>query len=402
MPTCSFTNRWIDAVKLPEKGQIDFFDERTTGLGLRLSSAGRKSWFVMYRHAGRLRRYTLSTYPTLGLADAREKAKELLHEAAIGNDPATEKQVNRGAPTFGEIAVQYIELYAKANKRSWKEDQRILDYDLLPKWKAVKAHEIKRRDIINLLDTIVQRAPIQANRTLALLRKLFNWAISRDLMEANPCAAVKMPAKENRKDRVLTEDEIRQFWHGLESASMSELTRLCLKFQLMTAQRKGEIVIAEWSEFDLTNGWWTVPNEKAKNKLSHRVPLSPLALGLLEQIKLLSGQSRWLFPSGKGDKAILDTSIDHALHKNEAKFAIPPFTPHDLRRTAASYMTSLGVPRLTVSKILNHIESGITAVYDRHSYDQEKREALELWGDKLNQILSQPAEATPQQEAETL
>ena len=108
---------------------------------------------------------------------------------------------------------------------------------------------------------------------------------------------------------------------------MSELTRLCLKFQLVTAQRKGEIIIAEWSEFDLTNGWWTVPNEKAKNKLSHRVPLSPLALQLLEQIKLLSAQSRWLFPSGKGDKAILDTSIDHALHKNEAKFAIPFLTP---------------------------------------------------------------------------
>ncbi len=204
MPTCSFTNRWIDAVKLPEKGQMDYFDERTTGLGLRLSSAGRKSWFVMYRHAGRLRRYTIGTYPALGLADAREKAKELLHEAAKSNDPATQKQVSRGAPTFGEIASQYIELYAKANPRSWKEDQRILDYDLLPKWKTVKAHEIKRRDIINLLDTIVQRAPIQANRTLALLRKLFNWAISRDLIEANPCTAVKMPAKENRKDRVLT------------------------------------------------------------------------------------------------------------------------------------------------------------------------------------------------------
>jgi len=372
---------------LPEKGQIDYFDERTTGLGLRISSAGRKSWFVMYRHAGRLRRYTLGTYPSLVLTHARDKAKELMHESAMGNDPATDKQVNRGAPTFGEISIQYIELYAMANKRSWKEDQRILDYDLLPKWKNVKAHEIKRRDIINLLDTIVQRAPIQANRTLALLRKMYNWAISRDLVEANPCTAVKMPAKENRKDRMLTEDEIRIFWDGLTTASMSESTRLCLKLQLVTAQRKGELIIAEWSEFDLNNGWWTIPSEKAKNNLSHRVPLSSLALQLLEQVKLLSGNSRWLFPSRQGDKPVLDTSIDHALHKNEAKFAIPPFTPHDLRRTAASHMTGMGVPRLTVSKILNHIESGITAVYDRHSYDQEKRKALDLWGDKLRKII---------------
>lgn len=387
MPKCSFTVRWIDSVNLPEKAQIDYFDERTSGLGLRVSAAGRKSWFVMYRHAGRLRRYTLGTYPVLGLSNARDKARELLHEAAMGNDPATEKQVNRGAPTFGEVATQYIELYAKANKRSWKEDQRILDFDLLPKWKNVKAHEIKRRDIISLLDKIVQRAPIQANRTLALLRKMFNWAISRDLIEVNPCAAVKMPAKENRKDRVLSDEEILIFWNGLTTASMSELTRLCLKLQLVTAQRKGEIIIAEWSEFDLKNGWWTIPNEKAKNKLSHRVPMSPLALQLLEQIKLLSGGSRWLFPSSKGDKPVLHTSIDHALHKNEAKFGIPPFTPHDLRRTAASHMTGMGVSRLTVSKILNHIESGITAVYDRHSYDQEKREALGKWGDKLIKIL---------------
>jgi integrase len=387
MPKCSFTVRWIDSVILPDKGQLDYFDSRTSGLGLRISSAGRKSWFVMYRHAGRLRRYTIGTYPALGLTHARDKAKELMHESAMGNDPATDKQVNRGAPTFGEMAVQYIELYAMTNKRSWKEDQRILDHDLLPKWKNVKAHEIKRRDIISLLDVIVQRAPIQANRTLALLRKMFNWAISRDLVEANPCTAVKMPAKENRKDRMLSDDEILIFWNGLATASMSELTRLCLKFQLVTAQRKGEIIIAEWSEFDLNNGWWTIPSEKAKNKLSHRVPMSPLALQLLEQIKSLSGESRWLFPSSKGDKPVLDTSIDHALHKNEAKFGIPPFTPHDLRRTAASHMTGMGVSRLTVSKILNHVESGITAVYDRHSYDREKRKALDKWGDKLTKIL---------------
>lgn len=389
MPTNSFTNRWIDAVAAPDKGQVDYFDEKTTGLGLRVSTSGRKTWFVMYRHAGRLRRYTIGTYPTLGLADAREKGKELLNEAAKGADPATTKQVNRGAPTFGEVANQYIELYAKPNKRSWKEDQRILDYDLLPKWKNVKAHDIKRRDIINLLDIVVQRAPIQANRTLALLRKMFNWAISRDLVETSPCSAVKMPAKENQKDRVLNEEEIAIFWHGLVSASMSELTRLCLKFQLVTAQRKGEIVIAEWCEFDLSNGWWTIPSAKSKNELAHRVPLSPLALELLQQIKVLSGESRWLFPSRSGDKSVLDTSIDHALHKNEAIFPIPAFTPHDLRRTAASHMTSLGVSRLTVSKILNHVESGITAVYDRHSYDQEKREALDRWGQRLAIMIEQ-------------
>ena len=388
MPTCSFTHRWIDTVKAPEKGQTDYFDERTTGLGLRISSAGRKSWFVMYRHAGRLRRYTIGTYPSLGLADAKERAKELLNDAAKGNDPAADKQISREAPTFGEIAGQYIELYAKPNKRSWKEDQRILDYDLLPKWKNVKAHEIKRRDVIVLLDKMVLRAPIQANRTLALIRKLFNWAISRDLVEANPCSAVKMPAKENQKDRVLTEEEIQIFWREIEGSSMSELTRLCLQLQLVTAQRKGEIVITEWVDMDLNTGWWTIPAKKAKNKLSHRVPLSPLAMQLLERVKVLSGSSKWLFPSTQTENAMLNTSIDHALRRNQSRFGIPTFTPHDLRRTAASHMTGLGISRLTVSKILNHVESGITAVYDRHSYDQEKRDALNLWAEKIASIIA--------------
>jgi len=103
---------------------------------------------------------------------------------------------------------------------------------------------------------------------------------------------------------------------------------------------------------------------------------------------LRSKESRWLFPSKQGDKPFLDTNIDHALNKNEKLLGIPPFTPHDLRRTAASQMTSMGVPRLTVSKILNHTETGITAVYDRHSYDQEKRDALALWGKKLEQIVT--------------
>ena len=388
MPTCSFTHRWIDTVKAPEKGQTDYFDERTTGLGLRISSAGRKSWFVMYRHAGRLRRYTIGTYPSLGLADAKERAKELLNDAAKGNDPAADKQISREAPTFGEIAGQYIELYAKPNKRSWKEDQRILDYDLLPKWKNVKAHEIKRRDVIVLLDKMVLRAPIQANRTLALIRKLFNWAISRDLVEANPCSAVKMPAKENQKDRVLTEEEIQIFWREIEESLMSELTRLCLQLQLVTAQRKGEIVITEWVDMDLNTGWWTIPAKKAKNKLSHRVPLSPLAMQLLERVKALSGSSKWLFPSTQTENAMLNTSIDHALRRNQSRFGIPTFTPHDLRRTAASHMTGLGISRLTVSKILNHVESGITAVYDRHSYDQEKRDALNLWAEKIASIIA--------------
>jgi len=152
------------------------------------------------------------------------------------------------------------------------------------------------------------------------------------------------------------------------------------------AQRKGEVIAAEWNE--ISGEVWTIPAENAKNKLAHRVPLSRQALAMLAELQTLAGDSRWLFPSMKTDAHVLPTSVDHALRMNQPVFGIAPFTPHDLRRTAASHMTALGISRLVVQKILNHKESGITAVYDRHSYDQEKRKALDTWGQNLEAIIN--------------
>jgi len=162
---------------------------------------------------------------------------------------------------------------------------------------------------------------------------------------------------------------------------------LALRLQLITAQRKGEVAGAEWIDFDLKNGWWTIPAEKAKNGIPHRVPLSRLAMETLGELKDLSGESPWLFPSPRDGQHIAETSVDHAVRANAEHFKIDHFTPHDLRRSAASMMTASGVQRLTVSKILNHVETGITSVYDRHSYDKEKRKALRLWGLQLETIL---------------
>jgi integrase len=217
---------------------------------------------------------------------------------------------------------------------------------------------------------------------------MFNYAFERDIVEINPCKGVKAPGEEQQRDRVLSEDEVRTFWFHLDSSKMDELSRLALKLQLVTAQRKGEVVRAEWTEFDLSIGWWTIPAEKSKNRLPHRVPLSPLAQTLLKQIKEKSNVSRWLFPSPAKSGHMTPGGIDNALRNNSEQINIPHFVPHDLRRTAASHMTSSGIPRLTVSKILNHAERGITSVYDRHSYDQEKRHALDAWARELERILT--------------
>jgi hypothetical protein len=148
-----------------------------------MAPSGCKTWFVMYRSESRLRRLTLGAYPDLSLAEARKQAAEARHTVAQGDDPAARKHELRRAPTFANIASQYLAMHAKVHKRKWRVDARMLNLDILPPWGHRKAYDIKRRDVIALLDSIVERgAPIQANRTLALVRKIFNWAISRDLL----------------------------------------------------------------------------------------------------------------------------------------------------------------------------------------------------------------------------
>ncbi len=387
-----FTARSIEALSTT-KDREEFWEDNGRGLGIRVSRSGGKSWVFMYRFDGKPRRMTFGKFPQVSLADAHQKRADALKRLEEGVDPGAvhqgELSARRVAPTVAEFSVTYIEQYARPRKRSWEEDERILQKDVLPKIGRLKIEDVRRRDILNVLDSVSARgAPIAANRTLAVVRKMFNYALGRDVLQANPCQGIDAPARENARDRILTEEEIRTFWLGLDNAGMSAGSKLALKFQLITAQRKGEIVSAEWTEFDLPNRMWTIPAAKAKNRLAHRVPLSDMAMNLLEQIHRESEESQWLFPSPRGNKHVIDTSVDHALRGVRESLGIADITPHDLRRTAASFMTSLGVDRLVVSKILNHVESGITAVYDRHSYDNEKRAALDHWGRKLGEVLS--------------
>ena len=402
----NLTAQFVVSVKAPEAGQIDYWDERTSGLGLRVSQGGRKAWTVFYRINGRDRRLTLGVYPKIKLADARQLATTALRDAQHGIDPAEEKKQARTAQTFGELAQLYLDRHAKAEKRSWREDERILDNDLLPGWRNRKAFEIKRPDVMTLLDSIVDRgAPIMANRTKALISKVFNFGIKRGVVEVNPAQGVDSPAPERQRERVLSESEIRALSKALDSAP--EKTASIFRLALLTAQRKGEVLGMAWSELDLDAGWWTIPAERAKNGLAHRVPLASQAVKLLRSIQSGKHDETLVFRGGRIGKSIanmqkpmrkLRKAAGELLAKEEGKPITEEtaldFKFHDLRRTAASHMTGIGIPRLVVSKILNHAEKEITAVYDRHSYDAEKRAALSRWERRLGQILA--GETLPQ------
>lgn len=385
-----FTEKHISNLKSKEK-RYDVREKSGNGFGIRVTTSGEKSFMFIYTFAGRKRRMTLGTWPALSLAEARVKHRDALKVLDGGKDPGlikiNERIEARDSSTVEGLIEEFLEKWCKVRKRSWEEDQRILYKDVKPLWGKRKAKDVTKRDVLLLLDRIKERgAPIAANRTLACVRRMFNFAIERDIITASPCVSVKLPSKENRCERCLSEKEIKSFWLGLEKAKMSEGTKLVLKLQLVTAQRKGEITGAEWSEIDLANGWWIIPAQKAKNAIAHRVPLSKSAMGLLKQVKKLSGNSRWLFPSPRHDKTITGASVDHAVRRSDFS-DVKDFSPHSLRRTAATHMTSMGISRLVVSKILNHADRSVTAIYDRHSYDKEKQVALESWAAKLEEII---------------
>lgn len=403
MPSIRFKATTIKFLKATPGKQVDYFDASLHGFFLRVSPAGRKTFGVMYRSSGRFRRMTLGTQPPLTLKTARKMAVDALRDAAQGQDPAAKKAQKRKAESFAQLAQEYLERHAKPNKRSWAEDERMINKNLTPELGNLKAKEITRRDVRALLDGIAANAPIMANRVRALLRKMFNWAILAEIVETNPVHLIPMLGKEQKRQRVLTEDEIKRVWQALDNERGGDKAHrkarmtaaASLKLRLLTAQRGGEVMGMTWDEID--GDWWTIPPERSKNKLAHRVPLTTMTQRLLTEMKELAAKrpSRYVFPSPKGDTCI--ANVQKTIQRVRKATGID-FRGHDLRRTAASHMTGMGIPRLTVSKILNHVEPGVTAVYDRHSYDKEKREALEAWTRRL-QLMVSGLQVVPKSEA---
>jgi integrase len=394
MPKVIMTAAWVERLKPEGDDRVEYFDTKVTGLGLRLSPSGKRVWFVHYRVRGDAtkKRLTLEPYPQMTLADARERAQEVVLNAARGQDAAHEKQEERKAPTFAHVAEEYIERYAKGpgpepRKRSWHRDEALLKKEVLPYWGKMKLHEIQRRDVNALLDRIQDRgAPIQANRILALVRKVFNWAISRDLIQYSPCIQVKPVAPENKRERVLSDFEIRAIWAAFEKQGF--LIENMFKLRLLTAQRGGEVETMRWADVDLESGWWTIPAERAKNKRSHRVPLSAPAQAILSAIQERTGSQEWVFPSPTRKGQHIKNIQKAALRVQDASGV--DFVMHDLRRTAATYLGRMKVGRFVIERILNHSDSDITAIYDRHSYDDEKRAALDVWANHLTQTILAP------------
>ena len=363
------------------------------GFGVRVSTQGIKTFVLQYRFNGVSRLLTIGKYPSKSLASARREAAHAQEDIDKGIDPGAEKvkkrSSDRSAITVAGLVDEFMEKWSRPRKTTWKEDLRCLRKDVIPAIGRKKAKDVTRRDIVLILDTVMARnSPAMGNKMLNVLSKMFSFAVTRGILNGSPVTSIPLPGKIRSRERVLDEKEIKIFWKKLYTAEMTQLNRLALKLLLVTVQRRGETISAKWSDFNLETGWWTIPGKSTKNGLPHRIPITPLAKQVIGEIKALSGASLYLFPSSRSGENLAPRGITRALRKAQTHFKLPWFTIHDLRRSGASHMASDGVQRLSIQKLLNHVETGITAVYDRQGYDHEKRKALLAWDRKLKAIIS--------------
>ena len=400
-----FTDRSIQAIK-PKAERFEAWEDNGKGFGLRVGPSGKKSWIYLYRFEGRARRMTLGEYPGMSLADAHEEHAKAKKALSKGTDPGEKEQAQKAAHknafTVKDLVDEYMERHAKRNKVTWREDLRCLNKDIIPFIGKRKAKDIKNRDIVLVRDRIIDRgADAMANRTHNILTKLFNFAVERGILDASPCAALTLPAEKGERDRALDFDEIKVFWNGLDDSDMEPVNKLALKFLLVTDQRRSEVVKSEWEEFNLHKREWEIPVEriktrkrKKKKKIGpHMVPLSDLAVGLLEKIKELSGNSPFLFPSSRTGRSIDPPAVTRALRwvldeKYKDRIKVEYFTVHDLRRTAATGMAEIGISRFNIQRVLNHEEGDTADRYIKYQYFPEKKDALHRWGRKLEAIIS--------------
>ena len=384
MSSIKFTEKAVKDLK-PEDRRYLVRESGHKGFGIRVNPSGTKTWVYSYTIKGRQRWMTLGHYPDMSLSDARAVHARARGEFLKGKDPGALRKRSRdfesSNPTVRQLAEKYLEEYAKPKKKSWREDQRMLHKDLLPFWSNRRAKDITRLDIRTVLRKIYdRRAPVQSNRMLACLRRMFAFGLEEGFLEKSPCSHVKPVGKEKRKDRILTEDEIRAFWKGLDDARISDALNKALRLILVTGQRPGEVLGATWDEFE--GEWWTIKGDRNRNRLPHRVYLSPLARDILGP----PGEG-FVFPSPRGAKPIEVNALGHALRRNFKKWKMKGFTSGDLRRTAVSNMAEIGISWLTVQKILNYSDRQVMIAYDPHDHDKEKRQTLEKWSRRLKEII---------------
>ena len=366
------------------------------GLVLRVTDRGRKSWSCYYRRDGKHQRLTLGRWPGLGVAEARQKAHQVAEWVRAGLDPkkaargvqeaekAAAAAQNQAMTTFQDVALEYIKREVPRLANGGKAERMIHTW-LLPAWGNMSVNSIRRRHVTELTDKLMDRnTPAMANLAYSVTRRIFTWACGRGDVELNPLSGMSPPAQKKPRDRVLKADEIAALWQAWDTEGyiFGDLQKLLL----LTGQRRAEVAEMTWSEVDLENGLWTIPADRSKSNREMIVPLSDLALEVLGGVPRFAGCD-YVFTTQRS-KPVCNFAPGKA--RADAGSGVTGWRLHDLRRTCRTGLARLGVAEIVAERCLNHAPKGLSAVYNVHEYQDEKREAFQKWANEVRLITNPP------------
>jgi integrase len=390
-------------LQVPEDKDVVHWDTELPGFGAKVTPTGRIVFFVQYRpkgQGGNPRKLTIGTFGEFTPEQARDAAREVITAKARGEDPQAEKRASRqrrSSNQFSDVLDRFIAQHV-SQTRSAGETERILRKEFGTIWRNCSVLDIKKRDVVEVLDGIAERgSKVMANRSLAAIRKLFNWCVSRDILEHSPCAGIAAPTRERTRDRTLSDDELRTV--VLAARRFGYPFGLLVEMLALTGQRRDEVAEMEWTHVDLDRRMWTIPGVKAKNGKAHIVHLSDQARDVLQSVPkvgslIFSTDGNTTYRNwGRAKQRLDELMVNLRSTALEGRGAEPtPWRLHDLRRTMVTGMANLNVPHHVADKILNHQSgaiSGVAAVYQRHEFLEERKRALELWGRHVASLLAE-------------
>jgi integrase len=388
MPRIKMTKSNIDTLTIG-KSDVVYWDVGRPGFGVKVTPEGRKVFVVLYRTGGagsRLRKYTIGPYGRVTLHQAQVAAQKVFTAKLEGRDPAGEKREAKRRIVADQVDDQLEAYIAQhvSQRRSGGEISRLLRREIGKAWASRSIHEITKRDVVEVITAIEQRgAPIAANKTLKILKTFLRWCVGRAVLDQSPADGVPLPAKEISRDRILTDDELARVI--IAAREMGGRYGGIVELLALTAQRREEVARASPDELDIEQRIWTLPKSRTKNGKPHIVHLSNEAIVVLNRA---NKTGPFVF-SLDGAKPFQEFS--RAKRELDELSGVKDWRLHDLRRTCVSGMARLGIPPHVADKILNHqagMISGVAAVYQRHDFLAERKDALERWGAHVRKILT--------------
>lgn len=374
------TDRTIAKLAKPTSGNKLHFDTEVSGLAVRVTAAGAKSFVVCYRNGGgRQRRFTVGGFGEWTIGAARAEARELKRRIDQGDDPMGERQADRGAPTVADLCQRFVEEHLPKKRPITARDYKlIINTQILPKLGAIKVANVTFADVDALHRRITKGgASFQANRTVAVLSKMFTLAIKWGYHTGNPAKGIERN-HEDKRERYLTPDEMARLGEALTQCPDKQGATI-IGLLLLTGARSAEARSMCWADLDLRSGVWTKPATNTKQKRAHRIPLSAPALALLRALRSEADKSAtYVFPSNGagGYRAELKKTwiwVCRAAHLKGVRV-------HDLRHSYASVLASSGHSLPTIGKLLGHSNPITTSRY-AHLADDPLRAATEKAGE---------------------